>query len=193
MDELRLYPSGFRGTASVRNTKPIDMERARHRFFSSSAVKTPEGRSGNLEVAQIWEAVSSGAAEVKTFEFHERVLKAAVKAFGCTFIYDWICYQRKSPNWDEYHQRWIDETLQFVIRGKPRQFSSHNWVGLLDSDGQDVSQEHDSQIVNEVFYTKERVSDGLRVSEFIQRWLQQPHGFEDLTESLYVLFGNRGS
>jgi hypothetical protein len=190
MVELRLYPSGFRGSAMVKNTAPIDLEHNRHRMFSSSAITTPEGRSASLDVCRIWEAVTNGAAEAKTFEFHEHVVAVALQAFGAEYLYDWTVAQYKSPNWDEWHQRWIDETLAYAIRGKSRQFSPHNWVALLASPGMDVAM-RDSQTVQEIFFERERVGNALTMRQFITLWLQQSGGMDDLTNSLYVLFGSR--
>lgn len=191
MPELRQYPSGFRGSAWVKSTAPIDAERITHRLFSASAITTPEGRSASLRVCQIWETVTNGSPEVKSFEFHERVLHNAPKVFGCDFLYEWIQEQKLSPNWDEYHQRWIDETLAFVYRGRPREFSPHNWVALLSSTPAKNVHHTDSPTVREIFFDRERIGDRVTMVDFFMAWLRRPGGFEDLTESLYVLFGSR--
>lgn len=190
MAELRIYPSGFRGSAVVKTTTPIDLERNRERMFSSSAIVETEARPAALAVCQLWGALSAGAKEASSFEFHERVLAVALAVFGTVFVYDWCVDQRKSPNWDEYHQRWIDETLAFVVRGKPREFSPFNWTALLGAPGQ-CAPNTDSRMVREIFFDRERIGTAFTLEQFITLWLQQPGGIDDLTNSLYVLFGGR--
>jgi hypothetical protein len=192
MLELRLYPSGFRGSAKVADTAPIDAERNRERFFNTSAIIQHPSRPASLEIAQIWQIVTSGSAEMKTFEFHERVIKAALEHFGTPFIYDWIEDQRKSPNWDEWHCRWVDEMLQFVVDGKAHQLSPFNWASLLASKGQYASPDKDSAVVCKYFFEHGAcLAHNTTIVDFIHQWLQRPGGFEDLTEALYVLFGPR--
>ena len=189
MVELRIYPSGFRGSALVRNTKPMDMMHSRNRMFSSAAIISPEAYPASLDVCALWETITNGDPHAKTFEFRERVLAVAMKVFGTQFFYEWVLAQRKSPNWDEWHERWIDETLAFVFDGKSREFSPHNWVGLLASAGKDAPQQ-DSERVRRTFFSG-RVGDAVPMARFFQLWVQQKGGIEDLMESLYVLFGGR--
>lgn len=191
MADLRQYPSGFRGSAWVKNTAPIDAERMTHRLFSASAITTPEGRSASLRVCQIWENYTSGAPEVKTFEFREFVLRNAVKVFGRDYLYDWIEQQKISPNWDEYHQRWICETLEYVFRNRPRQFSPSNWIALLSATPAKEVRNQDNRLVSEIFFDKERIGENFTMTQFFIEWLKQPRGFEDLVESLFVLYGSR--
>lgn len=187
MAELRDYPSGFLGSASVKNTRPMEKAANQARILDGSSINPIEGRPAALEVCQIWEAYSSGADEAKTFEFTERVISCAVKVFGTTYLIDWIAAQPASPDWDEWNFRWIEETLNYVYRGKPRALSYNNWVSLLAIDGDDGPTQN-----SEAF---KRLGDGSHhhatIADFIQSWLQNDGGFTDLVESLYVLFGNR--
>lgn len=190
MNELRLYPSGFLGSALVKNTKPIDKAQSHARMFSSSAITSPQAYSASLDVCQIWEAIANGAPEAKTFEFKERIIAVAKAVFGCTYLHDWVSAQHSSPDWNEWNARWIDETLEFVLRDKSRQLSPSNWIAMLASEGGDTSMQ-ETMIVREVFHTRERLGTAYTIEDFILRWLQVDGGIEDLAQSLHVLFGGR--
>lgn len=193
MLELRIYPSGFRGSAKVATTAPLEAERNRERYFSPSAIIMPDPRPGSTEIAKLWFAYSSGAPETKTFEFNEKVIKCALALFGTPYLYEWIVDQRKSPDWDEWHERWIDETLRFVCESRPRELSVYNWTALLNSNGQSAQwKEGDSHTVRKTFLEYAApLSQITTIEEFVLAWLKQRGGFEDLTESLYILFGPR--
>lgn len=190
MAELRLYPSGFYGSAQMKNTKPIDKALNQARILNGSAMIAPDGRSASLGVCQLWEAYTNGSDEAKTFEFRERVLQVAVSVFGCEYLYDWIAAQRRSPDWDVWNSRWIDETLQYVYRGRCRDLCFNNWVTLLAADADDASLS-ESDVVREIFHTREKIGTAVRIEHFIHEWLKRDGGYGDLIESLYVLFGSR--
>ncbi len=187
---MRVYPSGFLGAVNVKSTQPQDIERQRGRLFYHGAVSDLEPRSGSLEASQLWDLYGNGDPCIRSLAFQERVIRHALEVFGTQYLYDWIQAQYKSPNYDQWHQRWIDETLQFVYRSRVRDLSSANWVGLLGAAGQDVSA-RDSTVVDSVFFNRERLSPSTTIEAFIHAWLQQPGGIDDLTSSLHVLFGGR--
>lgn len=183
---LRPYPSGFLGSALVKNTAPIDQERMRHRMFSHSAISDLEGRPASLIVAQLWDLISSGVGEVRTFEFHEQVLAHALVVFGRQCWTDWVVAQKQAPNYDSYHCQWLIETLEYVHLGKPRKLTCFNWVALLAAAGDDVSRADEIKLDELLYDIGEPALD-----TFLQMWLTQPGGFEDLLQSLHVLFGGR--
>lgn len=187
---LRLYPSGFYGSAVVKSTAAIDYETNRQQMFNITKVSEPNPYAASLEVSGIWQAVNGNLPEVKTFEFQERVLRCASAAFGCQTLYAWLQAQKQSNHYDDYHALWIDETLQFVYSGAKREFSVANWVALLDSKQAAVGKQ-DSKVVSNLFFDATRLGTGYLMSAFLVDWLKQPGGMGDLTSSLYVLFGPR--
>jgi len=188
--KLRMYPSGFLGSAEVKSSEQIGTERYTARLLSTSTIINENIHVASMEVSDIWACVTNASAEVGTFEFHERVLRHALKVFGREQLYLWIQAQKKSPQYGEYMSRWIDETLEYVFRGVPRAFSVYNWTALLAAAGDSVNT-RDSKVVQDIFFNIERMGEGYSVASFIAAWLQQTGGFEDLTGSLYVLFGPR--
>lgn len=191
LDALRKYPSGFFGSASVKDTQAIDTANNQAQQFNVSNVAAPTVYPANLEVSLIWSVVTGNLPEIKTFEFRERVLRAALKAFGTNNLYDWIQIQKQSDRYDEYHARWIDETLSFAFHGTPRSFSTNNWTALLDTVLPALTSKADSDVVKNVFSEGLRVGTSFTFKQFLQNWLSQKNGIDDLTNSLYVLYGPR--
>src|SRR6187399_1546333 len=83
------------------------------------------------DVEALWGAVVAGDPSVNTFEFREKILKVAKRSFGMLIFGDWISAQKATTAYCDYHQRWIDETVHFVLFDKRRECTYNVWVGLL--------------------------------------------------------------
>ena len=183
----KVYPSGYLGSDKVRTTKPMDFEKIKEQLFNLSNVSNPDGHTANLRVASTWERVVAGEDAAKTFDFKEEVLRAAVTAFGTQNWFDWVNAQSSSPYMNEWHSKWIDETIQFVVNGKPREQSTYNWTFLLKA-APAIQKTAKSRIVEDAIRT---FGANCSLEQWIQLWVSQEGGIEDLASSLYVLFGPR--
>jgi hypothetical protein len=203
-ESFKVYPSGFLGSNTVANTKPMDLERIKDRLFDLSAITNPDGHTGNLEITRIWNSVTNGDRDFNSFDTHEAILRNSVAAFGSTYLYDWIKIQRQSPYFNDYHVKWIDETLMYIVYGKTRQLSAYNWCTMLKATAGGGSF-NDTPIIRHTLFGEglpslynESISKvtntlpkNVTILEFIERWVQIPGGIDDLIASLYVLFGER--
>ena len=196
---FKVYPSGFLGSHTVPTTKPIDIEKIKDRLFDLSAISNPDGHTANLEVTRLWDKVTQGSPEYKTFDFKEAVLVAALNAFGAMRVIDWLRIQPESPYYSDYHARWVDETLAYVFEGKARLYSTHNWTTLLQL-VPGVTLKGLTSGTKHYFYQDTNFkplafidypTPNLLMTDFITKWVSQPFGIDDLVASLYVLFGER--
>lgn len=187
--KLKIYPSGFLGNALVAHTAPLDISAIKNRLFDNSPLGNIEGHTANREVESLWDDVVGGDPAYKTFEFREKILRAAIPAFGTDTIYEWIVSQLQSDMHTEYHQRWIDETLQYVLLGKPREYSYNVWFSLITSGHADKSKLNSNVVSSTV--GRDGFAHQCTIVEFINRWVSQPRGVDDLIASLHVLFGKR--
>lgn len=198
-ETLKIYPSGFLGSSRVEQTKPIDIITAAKALFSKSVNNKPSQYLANQKVCELWMAVCGDSPEYKTFEFKEQILKAAKAAFGTTSLTDWIGVQVKSPDFTDYHFRWIDETILYVFTRKARQMSGNNWTTLLKVGGEDKNTYPFSPVVRR--YLLGEIMPGMvraepfrgnyTIDDFICDWVRQDGGIADLMTSLNVLFGAR--
>ena len=190
--ELKVYPSGFLGSAHVALTEPLSIEQVRHRLFDASAISNPDGHTANLEVVSLWDDLVAGDRSVNTFEFQEKILKCAKVAFdsspSCSVSY-WVNAQMDSPLYTEYHSAWIDETLAFVFEGRPREYSYNVWYGLLTSDAGHPGKRLSP--FQSKYFGARGLYNGASMFDLIAAWVQQPRGIQDLLSSLNLLFGKR--
>lgn len=184
--KLKVYPSGFLGSDLVPTTAPMDLEKQKERFFDLSAITNPDGHTANMEVVRLWEDMTSTAADYKSFDFKERVLRVAVDAFGEHRFLDWIDAQKNSPYYNEYHVKWLDETILYIYDNKARKFSTSNWVTLTQ-----MTVGGGSQIDSPVLAKYRSFLSGLTITDALTEWCKHKGGIDDIPASLHVLFGRR--
>lgn len=185
---LKIYPSGFLGNPEVSLTQPLDLTTIKQRLFEKLPTNFVDNLSANREVESLWDDVVFGDPAYKSFEFREKILKVALRAFGTRSIFEWIAAQADSDMYTEYHHLWIDETLQYALEGKPRTYTYSAWFALFSCGSSDKSSLI-SPTVRRHFGT-----DGSRdfsINDFLVAWVSQPRGIDDLIESLHILFGKR--
>lgn len=187
---LKTYPSGFLGSASVALTLPQEPTAIRHRLFDTTPLTNVSHDVSSMEVNSLWEDAVSGSPAYKSFEFREKIVRLGLNAFGTDTVYEWIAAQLKNNIYTDYHSRWIDETLKFVLTGQKREFSYNVWYSLIVTGGSDKSKLLSDTV--ERFVGKYGFKPHCTWPEFIQAWASQPGGVDDLLQSLHVLFGKRG-
>lgn len=186
---LKVYPSGFLGASDVATTDPIDIATIKHRLFDNSALGNVSAHTANREVSSLWDDAVYGDPAYRSFDFRERILRAALDSFGTSTFKQWVLAQESSPYVTEYHYRWIRETVLYVCEGKAREHQYSTWsmlftIGVYDTtpiEGQDVAK----------YLGKGSPTENLSIAEFITAWCAQPAGVDDLLQSLNALFGKR--
>jgi hypothetical protein len=183
----KVYPSGFLGASNVRTTRPIDFEKIKEQLFNLSNVSNPDGHTANLRVSSLYERITAGEDIIKTFTFKDAVLRTAATSFGTQNWFDWVKAQASSPYMNEWHSKWIDETIEFVLQGKARTQSTSNWVFLVEGPPS-LEAKRRSPVVQKAI---DSLGVNLSLMDWVLMWVSREGGIEDLAESLYVLFGPR--
>lgn len=198
MAELKLYPSGFLGSAAVAQSKPMTIATTASMLFNKHQPAATSLYTANEEVNALWMDMASGAPEFKTFEFKERILRCALQAFGTATLFEWIELQDLSPSFTDLHARWIDETLLYIFAGKRREMSDNNWRALLKVGGVQQSARALSPVVRALLLGERLGADdaamyrkAMTLHQFIHAWILRPNGIVDLVAALCVLFGKR--
>lgn len=197
---LKQYPSGFLGSSTTNQTKKDDSldtraltQRMFNKPYSNSKIID---HTSNDDINSLWSKVLENTDEVKEFEFKGKVLKAALEAFGTITFVEWLDTQSSSPEYGEYQQKFVDETINFIYYGKRRNLTFANWVALLRSDSISSNPIKKYSETQEIFLKGINLNRGsenkyMFISDLIRDWTSQPNGINDLTSSLYVLFGSR--
>lgn len=196
---LKIYPSGFLGSASVIQTEPIDMIVNVKNLLNKTRVNKSTPYTASQEVVLMWEEALINGKEFKSFEYKEKILVLAMKAFGTRLFKHWIDAQVDNTMCGDTHYRWIDETLKYVLEGTPRSFQYNTWLTVLSASRPDTEAKGYSKVMYSHFgngkasilVSPNRNPRTMTVVDFIHAWVSRENGIEDLTASLNVLFGKR--
>jgi hypothetical protein len=197
---LKIYPSGFMGSASQPQTAVIDLRAMSRELVQSGLTIKKSPYTANLNVVELDMAAVSGTADSRSFEYCERVLKVALTAFGVQRVLPWIEAQLQSPEMSDNHKNYIDETLLFAIAGRGRRMSNNSWKAILTVGDNTLSKKTTSGVVNHLIKglrdPKTDISllgnrEDLTFKELIGMWVTQPGGIRDLRAGLTVFFGER--
>ncbi len=196
-EALKMYPSGFLGSATVAQTEPMSAISTARQLFNKGMHPQVSRYVANAEVNELWAAVNAGTPEFREFAFRERVLKAALAAFGTTRLVDWVGSQIDSPYHSDYHRRWIDETLAFVYGGVRRSLSENNWRVLLTTSQTPVKAERFSRVAKHYLLGEklrtaphqEPYRGDVTIVDFIAEWCARDGGFKDMLSQLNNLLG----
>lgn len=193
INHLKVYPSGFLGSASVEQTEPVELISAAKQLFNKGLVTKSSPYTASMRVIDIWSTATSGAKEYETFEFKESILKCALEVFGTEKLVDWLEMQWMSPEYTDSHATWVDETIAFVYGDKAREMSHNNWLALLVSGNNTQANKEHSKTVKEYMFNKSALLNrsNVTIKQFILNWVRQSGGINDLMSSLNVLFGKR--
>lgn len=199
--KLKQYPSGFLGNPNLKQTD-IDHSRTAKKMINQILSKPDTSDADSIhtssqEINDIWKEVLANTPDYKTFDFKERILKFALTAFGTEYFLEWVSTQNQNPNFSELHQKFIDDTINFIYYDKRREYTINNWLTLLD-DSKDNQKTDKLSNIQKVFFLQPNPHKGadvnmssLTIKELIGDWVRKESGMEDLTSSLFVLFGDR--
>lgn len=196
---LKIYPSGFLGSAGVLQTEPIDMIVNVKNLLNRTRVNKSTPYTANHEVVLMWEEALINNKEFKSFEYKEKILVIAMKAFGTKTLKNWIDAQVDNPMCGDTHYRWIDETIRYVLESTPRSFQFNTWLTVLSASRPDTEAKGYSKLMYHYFgngrasllVSPNMQPRGMTMVDFIRTWVCRENGIEDLTASLNVLFGKR--
>lgn len=190
---LKIYPSGFLGSAAVAQTQPKDLVAVAKQIFNRSYIPRSNPYTASLEVLDLWTTLLNDEKAHQSFEFKEKILKAALTHFGEVRFLDWVRAQWTSPEYGDNHSRWIDETVEFVFTGKRRGLSTNGWCVILTAGENDTGLKTFSPTIKKCMMNGSFLTNrsNINMVDFITAWVRQPNGINDLLNSLQVLYGVR--
>lgn len=187
---LKLHPNGFLGAPleyrAAKPSRPVEVDligtaTRKIRLESEENTLTP-----NTAIEELYEETLKHESVMKRdFAFRERLLVAALQAFGTLTINDWIEKQKQNPYFDTMQNRFVEETVHYVMTG----FRKYHPMVYLDT--MDIGTHNAFEIGPS---TRKMLVDlnfrPIPIREFLQMWLGQRDGLSDMLISLRVLFGS---
>jgi len=188
---FKIYPRGFLGSIDCpvveRSDKPkyntkltVDLSL----FSNGKSVKI----TANTTVDELFKEIQVFGSG--SFERREKMLKAGLFAFGTLNFHNWFINQFQSPSFGDMHQRFIEDTIGFILTGN-RQIALSAWVNLLEPDEANNNKVEYGPNAKKLFlvYENGQVNNKPSVTDVIHQWLKQEGGFNDLAHTLHILFG----
>lgn len=142
----------------------------------------------NMAVQALYEEYLRSNRIGYDFDFREKILKVALQAFGCYCFQQWIEAQYCTRGLTDMHQRFLQDTLQFIRYGK-RSMNLESWQALVLFNANAPALRTLPDDVREFFRIGEKYRPDTTLPAVIQRWCEKPNGLEDLLGTLHILFG----
>lgn len=141
-------------------------------------------RSGDPEINRLFDLYTQHGVRSTDWTFRREVVKAAKRLMsGHT---NWFTRQDSNRMVTAYNYQFLLDTVRFIATGQ-RRISIHSWPDLLSNVEEEglaqVSERHD---IADLF-TKMALSTS--ADAMIQKWCSQRKGFDDMMNTLFLLFG----
>lgn len=140
-------------------------------------------------ITELFHQWRSNPSLIREMDFREQVLIQAFKLFKTDKLTTWIRAQNEKPSLSNIHNVFLLETIKFASGIEKRSLENVQWISLID-----YSDRAQAVRVDMDDYFREdsgHLYVPMKMDRFIQSWVSQVNGFEDLLISLYVIFGDR--
>lgn len=188
------YPRGFVGydtdfVSAASNTNSLDSILTATKL-NKTIEQTNKNYSINSQVELVWKTYATGIKK-NPFEMREEIISAALTAFGTSSFYEWCKLQQLSDSFTQMHKRFLNDTFTYLLTGH-RTVNIISWQSLIKARELNNFDLETPYEFEKYFKIESSISDrrSFMVSDTIVTWCQQPSGFEDLTYTLHILFGN---
>lgn len=186
---FQVYRRGFLGKPVQENQKASVnssiMKQLKNLQYNQTAYVADEHKHiYNEDVEVLYSQFTKKSARTGTFDFHELILEAALRAFGTDKFVEWLEVQSRSPNATHIQSRFLKDILKFIETGK-REMVLENWEPLLNSHALAGEWE---DVMKDAVELNKRVKI-VELRDVLRMWCSQPNGIGDLLVTLHILFG----
>lgn len=155
---------------------------------------TPQrGRTvvSNQDIDSLYLGLVRGERTTKSFDFKEKVFRAALTCWGTDNFFEWCQLQEKSLYLTDLHKRFLNDTFRFIQFGE-RQMGITTWISLLRVRDLNVEDAKTAYLYKEFFGLGQSAlfQRPITTEGAIQAWTSQPGGLVDMLGTLRVLFGD---
>ena len=194
MKPVVIYPRGFLGydiglpvqRSSTDVTKLMSMMR-----YNKASISRDRTVISNSDIEKLHDQLTQGDRSSRSFEFREKVLKAAMIAFGTNSFYDWCMLQKDSPYLTDMHRRFLNDTFMFIYKGE-RTMNVRVWNQVIAVREAQTEDNRVDYLYREFFKMDESAlfRRPFTMTNAISSWTSQPGVIEDLLSTLRILFGD---
>lgn len=195
-----LYPRGFFGAQYAPSIKKSPrpfataVNRLQNNLSLLRGMTSGDQIVVNENIELLYGKMISEVVTFNNFEFREKVLNAALSAFGTNSFDFWYTQQRYSPSSGELHRAFLADTLDFIENGTRNQHLE-TWNVLVSFGDRGERTSVIDEKAAEFFGLSSNGIGRIRrqnnsdLVDVIQQWVSHPGGFADLLFTLHILFG----
>lgn len=142
-------------------------------------------RQGDPRVHALFVEFTNHPKTAVTWDFQKRVIDLAQDLFQGE--YSWFIRQDSNALLKDQNYAFVLDTVRFIATGR-RRFSIHTWPALVTYEVPVVKESVQGR--RDIFLLSEELKVPLNSDKFIQQWLSQKNGFNDMMYTLHMLFGS---
>jgi len=149
----------------------------------------PENKhvDGDAEVAGLWDIYMKGRVDHSGWAYRRSVISAAVRLLGSMPYF--VTTQKLNPYLYGYNYEFLLDTLNYIKTGK-RKMSIVSWKGLLSENGApNADYKLRATKPENNAMTKFEAQVKQPTQDIISEWCSHPKGFDDMLQTLDVMFG----
>lgn len=188
---FKIYPRGFLGA----KLEPFLVKKPQLTGNSLYDVMLTGGDDekaivANLKLEDLYQNMARNDLNIKRFDFKEDVLSTFMKAFGTISFGEWYMAQFQSPSFGPMHQRFLDDTLSFLM-GNRREMAIQSWEEIMDESEHRMDRIEVSKRTQDFFgtATTSKISGSMMIEQVVHDWMRRDGGFTDLLTTGHILFG----
>ena len=193
MTQFCVHVNGFVGAAldshgQLVSSKPVQTTGGNPVSVSQSITHTY-----NRSIVDNYVTLLRSPQATITFDFREKVIKDVLAAFGMPYLDAWFAANYATGYVDPLRARFLDETVSFVTgRGRAMPLNVYvSSIGIPDTK-QPLKEfsEPIAELLGIASVDNGLTANTLKTSEFIQSWIAQPGGFNDMMTAAMILWGD---
>lgn len=126
------------------------------------------------------------SVSMKDMAFRERIIKIASNAFVDRDFGRWLLLQESSKTTGGMHSKFLEDTIRYIHTGS-REFTHDSWIRMVHA--LPASSKLPGETIRQAILKYPLYEH--KIPEVITKWVSHRGGYEDLLQSLFVIFGTR--
>lgn len=209
IERFQMFPRGFLGGKIVSPPKRPRTQQETELNNLEVALALPidhRALASNHHIVNLYKEYMNLRSERISFEFSERIILAALEAFGTTDFVEWLHVQHESPRTSDNHRDYIDDTILYLLTGR-RRIPNVLWCNILSSSSAQTNQTPMSVVCRDFINNHLTSNSGSSQTDsivgepgsgrqlnastryVIRCWLTKTNGIGDLLSTLNVMYG----
>lgn len=143
------------------------------------------------DVTKLFNEFRGNAMIIRTFEFKEKILRAALANFGPS-IADWMRTQSRKPSFSYTHLQFLEKILPWTIDLNlvlPTDVAEPlRWIGIIGPGSGHNEQFSVDAVMLDRFANDQSIN---MTTKALRNWVAREGGYESLLNFLFVIFGER--